>query len=427
MDLTERIESVILSNLQPKEERKIGIECECILYNKNLQRIPVNPSDEISTSDIKKELEVLQKDDRKKAGLTLEPGGQIEWASPPLNNLHELNEQFQIHKKRLSKIARREQLKTIDYSLEPIYDPKDIPLIDNKKYRLMNKMFMKTGRLGPWMMRNTASVQINIDFTSKNEAEQMAYIADCITPISSVLFANSPFWGGEPAGKANLRYRIWNDTDKTRCGYLLNHGISSSTDLIKKYSEYIQTVPAIFILDKFGDVIEFDNTLGEWLSNLEGAGHLTDDLIQVALHQIFTHVRFKNVIEIRGSDKPPSGFELVPAAFWIGLLFDDDAQNEIYSIVKKWKITDRKNLINIANALDLEKKGPDEYTVNEWIKIISGISLGGLKNRSEKINTNSEVLIFEKYMDLINTKGIPALYTQKMKLKNGKTIKDFIK
>jgi len=318
-------------------------------------------------------------------------------------------------------------LKTIDFSLEPIYEPKDIPLIDNKKYRLMNKMFMKTGKLGHWMMRNTASIQINIDFSSKDEAEKMAYIADCITPISSILFANSPFWGGKPANKANLRYKIWNDTDQTRCGDLLDRGINSSTDLIKKYSEYIQTVPAMFILDKFGDVIEFNGTLGEWLSNLENAGHLTHDLIQFALHQIFTHVRFKNVIEIRGSDKPPSGFELVPAAFWIGLLLDDDAQNEIYSIIKKWKINDRKNLIIIANTLDIEKIGPDKRTVSEWIKIISDISLIGLKNRSEKNNIKNESPILESYLNLFNTKGIPAIFMQRMKLKNGKTIKDFIK
>ena len=60
----------------------------------------------------------------------------------------------------------------------------------------MHNLFTKTGALGQWMMRNTTSVQLNIDFTSEQDANEMAFLADAIQPLYSILFSNSPFMSG---------------------------------------------------------------------------------------------------------------------------------------------------------------------------------------------------------------------------------------
>lgn len=426
MNLTERIESVILSNLQPSEERKIGIECECYFYNSELQRIPTNPTDRFSSTDLLNEMIALQSDDVIKAGYSLEPGGQLEWASPPMKTLHEINTQFIQHKDRVSEIVKREKLKIVDYSLEPLYTPSEIELIDSEKYRLMDQMFTQTGKLGQWMMRNTTSIQINIDFSSRQEAERMAYIADCLTPLAAILFANSPFWKGRPCGKENLRYKIWNDTDNSRCGNLLDHEIESPNSLVSKYAQYVQSVPAIFIEDEKGNVVSYKHTLGSWLKELFNKDKLTNELIQVALHQIFTHVRFKNVLEIRGSDRPSSGFELAPVAFWIGLLLDDKTQNETFNILKKWNKEDRKRLNLNAYKLDIEQGGLENKSIREWINEICDLSLMGLNRRSNKYGIESEESYLKEFLDVFKKRGIAALYTQNEIKKSGKTVKEFI-
>ena len=426
MNLTERIESVILSNLQPPEKRKIGIECECYFYDSNQRRIPTNPTNGFSATDFLNEMIGLQSDDEIKAGYSLEPGGQLEWASPPMISLHEINKKFLQHKVRISEIAKRENLKIIDYSLEPIYKPSEIELIDNEKYRLMDLMFTQTGKLGQWMMRNTSSIQINIDFSTREEAERMAYIADCLSPIASLLFANSPFWKGRLSRKENLRYKIWSNTDNSRCGNLLDHEIESSNSLVSKYAQYVQSVPAIFIEDEKGNVVSYKHTLGSWLKELFNNDKLTDEHIQVALHQIFTHVRFKNVLEIRGSDRPLSGFELAPVAFWIGLLLDDKTQNEIFNIVKKWNKDDRKRLNLNAYKLDIEQSGPENNSIREWINEICDLSLMGLNRRSNKYGIESEEPYLKEYLDVFKKRGIAALYTQKEIKKSGKTVKKFV-
>ena len=412
MNLTERIETVILSNLQSANERKIGIEYESIFYNGRGMRIPVDPADEISATDILNELKEIQAVEGLKSGYTLEPGGQIEWASPPLSTIHEIDKHHRIHKERITNIATREQLTQLDYSLEPTFEPADIALINNDKYRLMDKMFSKTDSLGRWMMRNTVSVQINIDYSSREEAEKMAFVIDCLTPIASILFANCPFWQGKPAGNANLRYQIWNATDNSRCGDLLGHGIVSAKALIRRYAEYVQTVPAIFVVGKQHKIAEFAGTLGEWLELLNEEGRLDEDAIQVALHQIFTHVRFKNVIEIRGCDKPPAGFEMAPVAFWAGLLLDERALEKVYEIVRKWSLLEREQLKNAAFSLDLEQSAPKERTIREWISIISNISKQGLSNRANNLEIAEETSFLDMYLDYINEKGIPAITLQ---------------
>jgi gamma-glutamylcysteine synthetase len=130
MNLTERIESVILSNLQPPEERKIGIECECFFYDRENRRIPVNPSDRFSATDLLNEMVDLQSHDAIKAGHSLEPGGQLEWASPAMKSLHEINDNYVHNKARVMEITKREDLKYVDYSLEPLYQPLEIELLN---------------------------------------------------------------------------------------------------------------------------------------------------------------------------------------------------------------------------------------------------------------------------------------------------------
>jgi glutamate--cysteine ligase len=153
---------------------------------------------------------------------------------------------------------------------------------------------------------------------------------------------------------------------------------------------------------------------------------LTDEHIQIALHQIFTHVRFKNVLEIRGSDRPPSGFEFAPVAFWVGLLLEDEAQNDIFAIVKEWTLENRKKLNLSAYKLDLAQTGPNNKSIEEWINIICELSLRGLSKRSKKHNIENEKTFLEGYLDIFNERGIPSLYTQKIYAKSGKTVKEFI-
>ena len=89
----------------------------------------------------------------------------------------------------------------------------------------MDKKMVKSGSMGQWMMRCTSSIQINFDASTQEDMEQMVFLADCIHPIASYLFSNSPFKNNKSTYRKNLRNIIWTNTDNLRCNNLFDHGI----------------------------------------------------------------------------------------------------------------------------------------------------------------------------------------------------------
>ena len=141
------------------------------------------------------------------------------------------------------------------------FSPEQIKLIDDEKYKLMDQNMKKNGTMGRWMMRNTASVQINFDFSSECELNEMVFIADCLNPTCAYLFSNSPFKSGERVKKNNFRNIIWEKTDNRRCKNLIDHGIIDSSRLLDSYIDYILNVPNIFQVDREGKVEASEGTI----------------------------------------------------------------------------------------------------------------------------------------------------------------------
>ena len=413
MELKEKIKSVILTPLEVEDDRMIGVELEDFIYNKKGERIKVKPGSEYSASDLIKNLIDLQVNDKYKAYYSIEPGGQIEWASTPRRSLHDVQIELNNHQKRLNHLLTTYQLEKIDLAVEPIYLPNEIGFIDHKKYKLMHELFIQTGKYGPWMMRNTTSIQVNIDILSKKDAEEMAFLADCLTPFCVLLFANGPFMAGKPANNSNHRYNFWNDTDPSRCGSLFDHDIHSEDQLLDKFVDIVLDAPSIFTVSFGDDIKKFNGSLKQWLQNLDQSDLLDEHKINIALHQIFTHVRFKkHVLEVRGTDRPPTGFEMAPAAFWVGLLTVDTIRDQLMKIFSRWSLDERK--IANANACILSPLniGPAGKSMMEWINIFSVLAIDGLNIRSESLHIDNEQDLFTPYLNMINERGIPAIFMQ---------------
>ena len=413
MELKEKIKSVILAPLEVEDDRMIGVELEDFIYNKKSERITVNPGSEYSASDLLKNLIDLQVNDKYKAYYSIEPGGQIEWASTPRRSLHDVQIELKNHQKRLNHLLTTYQLEKIDLAVEPIYLPNEIDFIDHKKYKLMHELFIRTGKRGPWMMRNTTSIQVNIDILSKTDAEEMAFLADCLTPFCVLLFANGPFMAGKPANNSNHRYNFWNDTDPSRCGDLFDHGIHSEDQLLDKFVDIVLDAPSIFTVSFGDDIKKFNGSLKQWLKTLEQSELLDEHKINIALHQIFTHVRFKkHVLEVRGTDRPPTGFEMAPAAFWVGLLTVDTIRDQLRKIFSRWSVDERKIANANARILSPSNIGPAGKSMMEWINIFSVLAIEGLKIRSESLHIDNEQDLFTPYLNMINERGIPAIFMQ---------------
>ena len=404
MKIKDKVRSAILSRTTEKANQKIGIELETIIHTNNYKRLPVDEEGTFSSVDL---LRLLNDKQNENGSYTLEPGGQLEWASPPFVDLNDLQSSLELFCDHLDSTLSSQKLTLINYALDPKFSPDEVGLINEKKYQLMDKYMSQSGSMGKWMMRNTASIQINLDTTDSENMEVIAFISDCINPIASYLFANSPFKQLKPTGVQNVRQLIWNDTDQLRCGNLFDHEIYSSNGLINKYIDYVMNVPSMFKIDRFGNYTRSQSRIGDRLAMLDESGRLNEEDINTALLQIFTNVRLKSLVEIRGADRTPKGFEIAPAAFWVGLLLCDQVREKVHDIVKSWSKKDRKMFNLCAFNLDLEQEGPLKESYRYWIEFFSELSIKGLVDRG--LNEEKH---FENYYSRIIENGPFSLQTQ---------------
>ena len=410
MKIKDKVRSAILSRTTEKINQKIGIELETIIHTNDYKRLPVDEEGTFSSVDL---LRLLNEKQNENGSYSLEPGGQLEWASPPFVDLNDLQSSLELFYDQLDSTLSSQKLTLINYALDPKFSPDEVGLINEKKYQLMNEYLSQSGSMGKWMMRNTASIQINLDTTDSENMEVIAFISDCINPIASYLFANSPFKQLKPTGVQNIRQLIWNDTDQLRCGNLFDHEIYSSNGLINKYIDYVMNVPSMFKIDRFGNYSRSQSRIGDRLAMLDESGRLNEADINTALHQIFTNVRLKSLVEIRGADRTPKGFEIAPAAFWVGLLLCDQTREKVHDIVKSWSKKDRKMFNLCAFNLDLEQEGPLEESYRYWIKFFSELSIKGLVDRG--LNEEKH---FENYYSRIIENGPFSLQTQSYESKD---------
>ena len=97
------------------------------------------------------------------------------------------------------------------------------------------------------------------------------------------------------------------------------------------------------------------------------------------MRQIFTNVRIKNIVEIRGADRTPEGYEIAPAAFWTGLLMESSVRNNVLDTILSWSKNDRKLLNKASLSLDINQMGPLSKTYGYWIDHFGCLALNGLK------------------------------------------------
>ena len=401
MNLENEVKNVILSNLKRPSDIKIGIEIENIIYNDKNQRIKVNPSDSFSATDLINNI-------KNTGNYSLEPGGQLEWGSKPYTNLNDLEKSIRANIESLKKTLNEKNLKIMPFGLDPYYSPDQIELIDQNKYKIMDRNMVRSGSMGQWMMRCTSSIQVNIDASTESEMEETAFIADCLHPIAAYLFSNSPFKSEKPAHQKNLRGIIWANTDNNRCNNLFDHGIVSKTGLLDKYIDFFLKSPSIFAFNEEGKTIRSVQSFGQLIKAQRIKGAAKNKLILSYLRQIFTNVRIKNLVEIRGADRTPEGYEIAPAAFWAGLLMEPSVRDDILYTISLWSTKDRILLNEAGLSLNINQAGPFNKTFGYWINHFGCLALKGLKKREL-----GEENLFKDFFDSVMHEGPFSLSGQR--------------
>ena len=133
-------------------------------------------------------------------------------------------------------------IKLINKGVSPTTTYKNIKLLPKRRYALMANYLW--GILSDVMMRETAGIQVGIDFSSEEDAMRKFRVANLMMPFATAMFANSKYRGGVDTGYKSFRALAWLNTDNERCGFATKF---QDGMCFKDYVNLLLDTPMIFI------------------------------------------------------------------------------------------------------------------------------------------------------------------------------------
>ncbi len=259
------------------------------------------------------------------SSITLEPGGQLELSGELCPDIHCSYGDFVSHHRAVSAEAAHLGLAFLGFGVQPFTPLEQISWVPKNRYRVMGPYMLRTGDLGQAMMKQSAGLQVNIDFADEEDWLAKLRLALLLSPILFALFANSPLRDGRPSGFLSTRGEIWSRTDPDRTGLLpqmFQEGAGYAT-----YVDYALDVPMYFILrqGRYIDLTRERYTFRRYLR--EGFQGERATLADWDLHlsTLFPEARLRPQIELRSADSLPPRMTMAVAALVKGLMYDRTA------------------------------------------------------------------------------------------------------
>lgn len=343
---------------------------------------------------------------RGEALVQLEPGGQIELSGEPCENIHCSYSEFSQHIRELVEVGERLDVIFLGLGIQPVSSLDQIDWVPKKRYRIMAPYMQTKGTMGHRMMKQTATVQTNIDYSDENDAMAKFRTSMGISPLITAMFANSPILEGRLINYKSFRGHIWTDTDNDRCG-LLPFAFSSDVSFAH-YVEYALDVPMYFII-RDGNYIDFTGIpFRRFFSHGHKGHYATLEDWDNHLTTLFPEVRIKHYMEIRAADSQLP--ELMPAlpALIKGILYDSDCLQAAWDLVKGWSWDERMELYYNSHRYALAAR-IRRYSLLEPAKELMQIAWEGLK-RQGALNKNGEdeTIYLKSLKDLLFEGKCPA-------------------
>ena len=302
--------------------------------------------------------------------ITLEPGIQMEMSLTPEKSIQEIESKIDELDSSLLPLLDEFGIQLLDYGISPLTTYKNIRLLPKERYKIMANYLW--GILSDVMMRETAGIQVCLDFESEEDAMQKFRIANMLSPIVTAMFANSPIRGGVDTGYKSFRALSWLNTDAERCGFATN----LSKDMT--FDDYINTVldtPVImFVREDKTYSVNGTMTLRQFMNKDYLGFRATLDDFKLCANLYFPEVRLRKFIEIRNHDCVGKGLQYSILAFYKGIMYSKSMLNEVDEYLSKFKFQDftelrycvpKNGMDNKLGNIELKKIAKDLIEISE--------------------------------------------------------------
>ena len=267
--------------------------------------------------------------------VSLEPGGQLELSGAPLSNLHQTCAETGRHLLHMRAVSLALGVGMLGIGFQPKWRRDDISWMPKGRYQIMRNHMPKVGTMGLDMMLRSCTVQVNLDYADEDDMRRKFRTSLALQPIATALFANSPFKDGKPSGWLSGRAHVWTDTDNARCG--VPSCVFDPHFGYEQWIDYILDVPMYFLHrgEDYVDVAgkSFRDYLSGTLAGFEGEPPQMADF-EDHITTAFPEVRLKQYLEMRGADSGSWANICALPAYWVGLLYCDEALAEVDDLVR---------------------------------------------------------------------------------------------
>jgi glutamate--cysteine ligase len=282
---------------------------------------------------------------RGSASVSLEPAGQLELSGGLLADLHATRAEFEAHFADVRAAAGPLGLGFSPLGFHPTQPRDAMPWMPKSRYALMRRYMPLVGSMGLDMMTRTCTVQVNLDYSSEADMISKLRVATALQPVATALFANSPFTEGKPNGFLSYRAHVWTDTDNQRSGIpavFFEPGFG-----FDRYAQWlVDEVPMYFVM-RDGAYVDlagrsFRRLLDGRLTDPatgQNVGEATVGDFADHMTTVFTDVRLKRFLEMRGADAGSLEMMVAQSALWVGLLYDEAALAQAHALVSKYPWT----------------------------------------------------------------------------------------
>jgi glutamate--cysteine ligase len=315
---------------------------------------------------------------RGEASVSLEPGGQFELSGAPVATIGETEAELDDHLRDLREVAEPLGIGFAGLGFHPIATREAMPWMPKTRYAIMRNYMPRVGDMGLDMMLRTATVQANLDFGDEADMVEKLRISLALQPLATALFANSPFREGAATEYRTLRGQVWTRTDPDRTGIppvVFEEGFG-----FERFADWVLDVPMYFVMREG----RFVDATGTTFRDFMAKGLPSDSSILATMGDwadhvttVFTDVRLKRFLEMRGADMGSASMVTALPAFWVGLLYDDAAQKAVAALTRDWSVAQMQALRAAVpmQALDAEISGVPLREVAREVLAIAGDGL----------------------------------------------------
>lgn len=411
------------SSFTDKDHKGIGTEHEKFIFHcKNKKRIEFDGDVSIQNLFLFLQGKGWQKNEynahnqlislsKNGASVTLEPGCQLELSGKILKNVHQTCSETYEHLNELQEYAELNNLCIIGMGFDPVSDLDGLNFFPKDRYKIMKNYMPQVGTRGLDMMTRTCTVQANFDYFNNEDLIKKFVVSNRIQPIIMSLFCNSPFREGQLNGYLSNRILTWQDTDQERCG--IKNIFLNKNFTIEEYVDFVLAVKNYFLKINGKHVDTTQYSFLELLNKSTNDSNLNDYNLSITdwinhLSTIFTEVRLKSYMEVRGADA--GKWEMICAlpALWTGILYDEENLDILWQETNDWPHDEILNLYKDVPVYGLQSEFMNKKVYIEAQRLLD-ISISGL-NRRGYLNSNGqdESIHLDKLKSIIKDQKTPA-------------------